>query len=161
MIHPVQNRNLWVAFAVWGSFWLFAPFMDTSDLFDLVNGLGVAIGVGVIFAYAPGAYRSLRLPPDRMLAGHYLVLGILTAVAGFVAHRFWGWIWRWVDKPTWMLDHKVLAWFFWIIASGYVVHLTSVNAIEGRVPGKNWVRLGIYVAAGLVLAAVAITFIGP
>jgi hypothetical protein len=151
----LRNRNIWIAFFVWGLYWTFAPFMDRADLFDLVNGLSVALGIGVIIAYCPGGWRSLKLKADDMTSGHYLVLGVITVCSAFTVHRVWQWVWRWYGEPKWMSSHLMVGWFLWIIASGYVVHITSVGAIDGRIPASNWVRLAGWVVIGLTIGLIA------
>lgn len=152
MRRAVRNRNLWIALSVWGVYWLFAPFMERHDLFNKLNGVAVAVGIGVLVAYIPGIWRALRLDHREWSAGYYLVSGVVVVCFAVGAMRVHGWLWRWLGRPNDMVDSLLFGFFLWMLISGYLVHLTSVGAIHGKIPSRNWMWAGIAVAAGLGIA---------
>jgi hypothetical protein len=58
-----------------------------------------------------------------------------------------------------MVDHPMVAFFIWVIATGYMIHLASAGAIDGQIPRASWIRLGAFVALGVALAGAAFWFI--
>jgi len=126
--------------------------MERSELFNKLNGVAVAVGIGVLIAYIPGLWRALRLDHREWSAGYYLVSGVVVVCFAVGAMRVWGWMWRWMGQPQGMPDSLILGFFMWMLISGYMVHLTSVGAIHGKIPSRNWMWAGIAVAIGLALA---------
>src|SRR5688500_6344879 len=82
-------------------------FLPTPYLFDLVNALTVSVGIGVLFAYAPGIAKSFR--ETHWTGAHYLVLGIAGTWGATTGRHLWNWAWRFTGKPDAMIDHPLVA----------------------------------------------------
>ncbi len=128
-------------------------------LFDLVNALTVAVGIGVLVAYGPGIFKSFQQP--RWDGSHYLVLGITATWTATAGRHLWNWAWRFMGKPPDMIDHWMVAFMVWLAFMGGVLHLTAKGAIGGEIPRENWIRLGVVVACGLATAFIVMVFFEP
>lgn len=134
-------------------------FLPTAYMFDLVNALTVAVGVGVLAAYGPGVWRSYQ--QDEWGGGHYLVLGIAVTWIATTLRHMWNWAWRFAGKPDAMIDHPAVAFLVFLAMLGGTLHLAASGAIDGDIPRRNWLRLGIALAVGLALAFIVIVFLEP
>lgn len=157
----MKNPVLLQAMAVWASFWILPFFIPPVYLFELVNALAVSLSVGVMFAFWPGVMEAIRTPRHELEGGHYLVLGIMTGATAIVAQFAWRGVWRLWDRPDWMITHPVLAFFIYMLATGFALHLSAQGAIGGRIPRRNKVMLGVAVATALMLTFVAAIILGP
>lgn len=134
-------------------------FLPTTYLFDLVNALTVSVGAGVLFAYAPGIWRSFAM--KRWTGGNFLVVGIAAAWASMTMRHLWNWAWRYFGKPDAMIDHPLVAFTVWLAMMGGFLHLAAGGAIDGDIPRENWLRAGAYIALGLALGSVVIIWLEP
>lgn len=145
-----KNRTIWHALAYWAAFIPLAYYVPREHLFDVLYAIACCVGVGVLVAYGPGMWRSLKL--QTLNGGHYLVLGIGCTWTATIARFVWGWAWRFLGRPDWMVDHVFIAFTVWVLISGGALHLTAKNAINGAIPKSNWLWLGAVSACGVALA---------
>jgi hypothetical protein len=153
-----HSRRFWIgAGAALG----FLPLvvLPRQFMFDIVNALTVAVGVGVLIAYLPGICRSLQ--ELRWDGTHYLVLGIFVTWSATALRHLWNWIWRFLGKPAEMIDHPIVAFLVWMTFMGGVLHMTARGALDGEIPRENWIRLGVVIAAGIVTGLLVIVFLEP
>jgi hypothetical protein len=129
---------------------LLVYFVDRADLITLMNGVMFSVAVAVVATFSRDTIRIIATGDvDRE---DYLLLGIIAAWASDVAVRFWTTLVRYLGRPEGFVDHPILALFLlWGIVGG-VLHLTAPNAIKGKVPTRNWIKVGAAVGIGTVLA---------
>jgi hypothetical protein len=154
----LRSRRFWVGLTATIGF-LPLVFMPRNYLFDLVNGLTVAVGVGVMIAYFPGICKSMREP--KWDGTHYLVMGIFITWLATATRHLWNWVWRYIGKPPEMIDHQFVAFLVWMYFLGGVMHMSAKGALDGEIPRSTWIRMGIAVAAGVGLGLLVILFLEP
>jgi hypothetical protein len=157
----MRNPILFQALIVWSAFWVLPIFIPIEYLFELVNALAVSLGIGVMFAFWPGMIEALKTPKHELEGGHYLVLGIMTGATAIVAQFAWRGVWRALEQPDWMIRHPLLAFFVYVVATAFALHLSAQGAIGGSIPRRNKIMLGVAVAAALMLTFIAIILLAP
>jgi hypothetical protein len=154
----LRSRRFWICL---GAVISFLPLISLPPnyLFDVVNALTVAVGVGVLIAYFPGICKSLREP--KWDGTHYLVMGIFVTWIATAVRHLWNWVWRFLGKPPDMIEHPFVAFLVWATFMGGIMHMTAKGALDGEIPRENWIRLGIVVAFGVMMGLLVIIFLEP
>lgn len=143
------SRTLWVAIACIGSFWLVSAFLPFVTMMEFLNGVALAVAIAVTIAYAPVWVEALTQDrPDRV---GQLTLGIGCTWGAFILSRMWSISWRGSGQPDWMENSPVVGFFVYMTILGGILHLTAPGAIDGDVPRRNWILIGITIGGGLVL----------
>jgi len=144
---------------LWSFFWILAWIIPSAYLFYLTNALTMCLAGGILVAYYPGIKDAL-IRRD-VGGGHWLILGIAVTWLATLMRIGWAWLWRILEFPDWMTDHPFLAFLTWMIATGGMLHLLAQDAIGGRIPKANWIRLGVLVAVGLFLTFLIVLLFDP
>lgn len=148
---------------VWGAvftlvaFWAVAPFVPRKLLFDVLNAVVSAVGLGVIAAYLPGVWITLRT--NLASTGHFLVTGIALTWVASNGRTFWNWAWRYYGKPDYMIDHLMVAFFLVVLIMGGILHLAAKDVIEEKVPTRTWRKAGILLSLGFAIGFLFIVFL--
>ena len=137
--------------AVWA---ISTTFVPPAIMIELENGILVALGIGIIVAYSGDTLAALRHPhPTR---GDILALGIFLSWTSVAIGRSMSAFGRAMHYDlAWFNNHATTLQIF-IGALGGVCHLTAPEAVDGWVPRKAWVRIGLVVASGLAIVLTAI-----
>lgn len=151
MINSISKRLLLVAALLLG----FLPlplFMQTDDLFMLLNAMTVVVGVAVIIAYLPGSMSWVWDRP-KTTAGHLLVIGITVSWLANIGRVSWLWAWRLSGQPddVAFFNHWFLAVTLYILIIGGSLHLLAHRAIDDKVPMSGWVTLLLATMIGLII----------
>jgi hypothetical protein len=135
------------------AFWVSAPFLPRIMLFDLVNAVGVTLGIFVFWAYAPGAWKAAKTSEglDRV---HYLILGIVSTWVAMVTRTVYIWVWRWRGEPDGGLDHIAVAFIAFLIIIGGVLHLIAPRVLDGIVPRTTVRHMVIALVIGILLGII-------
>ena len=149
-----RRQRLIVAAIAVAIFWPVAFLLERNHLFDIVNGLAVAVGCGIVATYSGAALRVFR--DNVCTPGHLLVVGIVTAWLAVVVRLLMIWIWRFNGQPEALINHVLLAFAVWLFVLGGALHLTARNAIEDTIPKSNLITLGLAVASGTLIGLVMI-----
>ena len=116
-------------------------------LIELLNGLVLAVGCGVCVAFLANAGEAMRA--ERPRADQILVAGIWWSWFAVIEQRVWSVVWRGLGTPMWLANSDFTTHFVSIALLAGLMHLAGPEAIDGRVPARQWVRIGLIVAAGL------------
>lgn len=120
------------------------------------NVILLSLACGIVVAYAPVAWDALR---RGMIDGaSILAMGILASWSGVAVARIVSVIWRVLDKPVDWLDSPWWGTHIALSAIGAICHLIAPEAVGGRIPTREWVRIGLMVAAGVFVGAGLIIF---
>jgi hypothetical protein len=155
-------------------FWIILFNVDRKDYFEIVNSTGVALAVGVVIAFGPGAWRALQKAPRDQTAGDVLITGIFILWSGILLSLIFLWLYRisgtqgwvritqlihaeWLQHVDW-LNGWSTALSRWIILLGGILHLSASGAIEKRVPARAYVYAGVVAALGVGVAMFLISF---
>lgn len=115
------------------------------------NVILLSLACGIVVAYAPVAWNALK---RGMIDGaSILAIGILSSWAGVVVARSISILWRVVDKPVEWLDSPYWGTHIMLSTIGAMCHLVAPEAVGGRIPTREWVRIGLMVAAGVFVGA--------
>ena len=130
--------------------------IEDSVLIDIDNALAIATTGGVLVAFAPAAWHALT--QVRTSDGEALVAGIFVHFFGSfysrianVAARNFGFN---IGTSDWVSGYLI----FLII--GAILHLNAPNIIDDRVPPRQWRKIGIITAVGLMVGMLFVIFSG-
>jgi drug/metabolite transporter (DMT)-like permease len=144
-----------------GLFWAVAPFVPRNIVYAVVNALALSIGVGIVIAYSREIWETIRLPRSEVGGGHILVLGIVLAWLSSAERGAFSYIYRYLGEPPEMMSTLFQAFAVWVLFWAGVLHLTAKGAIHGKIPRRNWVRVGIVVCVAMILALIGAVIIVP
>jgi hypothetical protein len=110
-------NNIRLLIIIGGFLLLFIPYvllMPRQTAFELLDVICVALAVGGASSYAQEAWEAIRLPIHRVLASHYIVIGVLlTAVE--MALLFGGmWYWRISGQPIDVINSSPILFTRWL-----------------------------------------------
>lgn len=151
----LRNKTVNVILLSWLLFWPIAWFVPRMALFDIINAMGMVLGLAVLVAYSPGLVETVRYP-ERMQKAHYLVLGIIATWIAMLVRSGILWTWRWYGEPPGWLDHWIMAFAAWLIVTGGALHLLAPGVIEGHIPRASFSHLGAALAIGITIGAVLV-----
>lgn len=120
------------------------------------NVILLSLACGIVVAYAPVAWDALK---RGMIDGaSILAIGILSSWAAVAVARMVSVAWRVIDKPVEWLDSPWWGTHIALSTIGAMCHLVAPEAVGGRIPTREWVRIGLMVAAGVFIGAGLIIF---
>jgi hypothetical protein len=161
----LKSKNFWVVVALSAMFWLIAPHYNRSYVFDVVNALSIAGCIGVVVMYYPSVAKKLGtwwwVFRNDLSGVHYFIIGVMGLLIYVAARHTYNVVWRWNDKPAWMIDHLWVAFMIWWTFMIAIMALLSRDMEEGMIPKENWRWIGIFVTFGLALAGLFITVFDP
>lgn len=134
--------------------WLLVGFILTlvvppNDLFEFASAATLCVGLGVVVAYFPRTMQILREGVRN--GGDILTLGIWIGWVGMIMARAHALAFQWMSKPAWMLEWNMRTFPVSIILLAGVFHLAGPEAIQGRVPKREWLKIGAIVAGGALI----------
>ena len=142
---------IFLAIVAWHLLWGSAALViDPTPLIELMNGLVLAVACGVVVAYLPLMREAVFEP--RPASAQILTAGIWLAWLAVLENRLWSIAWRSLGQPEWLLDTDFTTHFIALSMLAGLFHLAGPEAINGRVPSREWIRLGVIVGSGALLA---------
>lgn len=153
MTRSRAHRPLVVAVVGWHAAWgAVALATDAAGLIEVLNGLLLAVACGVCIAFFTNMWEALRA--ERPRSDQILVAGIWWSWLAIVEQRVWSMVWRGLGTPLWLANSDLTTHFVSVALLAGLMHLAGPEAIDGRVPARQWVRIGAIVAAGIALVVV-------
>ncbi|MFC5421938.1 hypothetical protein ACFPOB_20460 [Bosea eneae] len=119
---------------------------------EIGNIMVLALAAGIVVAYAPLAWMAFR--KGGLIDGaDILSVGIFASWAGVLYARSGSILWRLSGQPVDWLNSG--AWGFHIAFScvGALCHLIAPEAVAGRVPTRQWIKIGALVALAVLVVA--------
>lgn len=153
-----SSRTVKIAAALFAAYFAVAAFVPFKPLIEILNWGLIGVAGAVTIAYAPVAWRALAA--ERIDQVQQLTLGICLTWIAAIMMRLWAVAWRATGSPDWMLNSKVVGFFVYAAILGGVLHLTAPGAVDGRVPRRNWVTLGVAIGAALTVSGAVFVFSG-
>lgn len=148
------GRTVWIGLALLACYPLLGAALGTRPLTEALQAVRIAIGVAVAVAYGTACLDALLGP--RLDRVHQLALGIALAWTAAVLAGSWSLLWRLAGEPAWMLGSALEGFLVWLQILGGSLHLTAPGAIDGRVPKRNWIMLGLAAGGGAGLGALLV-----
>lgn len=131
---------------------LFAIVPETA-LIEALNLISLSFAGAVMVAYAPIVWRALG--EEMPTRGQVLSVGIfLTQAASFIARivslgfRSLGW--------RDVVNTDLVSLFVYLTIIGALCHLNAPEVVDGAVPTRQWVRIGMIFGLGIFLVALFI-----
>lgn len=155
----ISNRIFEVILAVTVLYWAIAPFMARYLVFEIVNSLLLSISLGIVVAFTPGAWRSMRMPWDLLTASHFITVGIWLFWLVEAMQRLWSLIFRALGFQAAMAYHLWLGYLLVMSIVAGIFHII-VKEPSDLFPRSNWRNIGIIVAISLMMLLVGIRIIG-
>jgi len=150
VLSPISHH----AAALIVAFWIAAYFVPSYILIQIMNYIVIAVAVAVIISFMPSVLVALKrgYPIDRVAQ---LTIGITLAWVASTMIRLWSAGGR-ILELEWMRNSPVIAFCLFLSACAGILHLTAPGAIDGHIPSKNWVIVGVAVGAGCLIAGILI-----
>lgn len=102
------------------------------------------------FPAAAGAFRNPTLDGAAVMA-----LGIFLGGFGVVYQTLWSVAWRIFDKSSEWIDSWLWGLHIAIFCCSAVCILLGPEVTNGRVPTKQWLRMGVYVSVSMMIFGLA------
>lgn len=145
---------IWVFAFLHVAYIVLMAILPRDDLLTLMNGLLFCVAISVVFTFSRDTLRIVMA--GRVDREDYLLLGIVVAWTSVACLRAWVTVWRFLDRPPSWVDDPILGLFIlWAILAGALM-MTAPSAFKGRIPAKNWAKLGFTVCVGSIIAFIVI-----
>jgi hypothetical protein len=151
-----RSSTVWTASGIFIASLLVYWFIDLNAAFEVVNAIAMATSLGVAVAWLPLSVHSIRKHIRELRSDDVLFIGVeLLAINGFIIFSLL-WLYRLTEDPYWR-DHELAFVARVGVALGFVMFLAASRAIDGEIPPKSYLRVGAYVAVGVIAAIILIT----
>ena len=149
VIRFLRSNVIFGAILLLGGYWPVAFLAPNHYTIELLRIAQAAIGVTVVTAYMPMALRALLSKnPDRV---GQLSMGITLGFSSLVFSGLWFLLWRMGGQPAWMLSSEFAGFVIWMSILAGVLHVTAPGAINGMVPRRNLIILGLTMGAAVAI----------
>ena len=127
-----------------------APFLIVVQ-----NVILIGVSAAICIAFLPEVIDGFR--NDRPLTPEFTIsLGIVASWADWSLRALVSLTFRGVPGLKWIVDSDInSAILFWTLCAA-MCHLQAPQVINGRVPAKKWIRVGIITGIGLMAATLLI-----
>lgn len=125
--------------------------------FEIGNIILLSLSVGIAIAYLPNVIDALRY---RMIDGADMAaISVFLCYSGIATGRGLSIAWRLAGKPPGWVDTTIWALQNSLLLMAAVTLTLAPQALAGRVPPKQWLKLGLTVSASVFAAALYIIFV--
>jgi len=150
------TSNLAFILAVVGvlSFSLIYAALGHDNATNLASILPFGAASIIVVTWATAAYQAVRYN-SREGAG-ILVFGVFLTALGIVENRAYTLVYRWLDRPEWLLTSVLNPLGPWMIFWGLAIILLAPGTVRGNVPWTNIVYIVVAAFLGGMLTAATI-----
>jgi hypothetical protein len=124
-------------------------FVPNADMIVATRILAAGFYSAVVFAYAGDAWAAVIEPKPQK--SDFLIAGIWLSFLSHLLQTIYAIIYRLADAPTWLLNAEVVPFIVGASILAAMLHIVATGAIEGEVPRRSRVTLGIAVGAAVIL----------
>jgi hypothetical protein len=152
---PMNTLRRWtliaMLLAVVASYPVAIVVLGAQKAIEIGNVMVLALSAGIVVAYAPVARDAFRY---GMIDGaNILSIGIFASwLATFVA-RGGSIVWRLAGQPPEWLNSAPWGFHIALSCMGALCHLIAPEAVAGRVPTRQWIKIGVLVALTVLIVA--------
>jgi hypothetical protein len=139
-------------------FYISTQFLNPGPIVEMVRVASIPLSVAVVVAYGDGAFRAMfARHPDKFAM---LTLGIVVSWASVALTSTWSVLWRLSGQPAWWVNSYPNSFGLYIALAAAVLHITAPGAVDGRIPKKLMIHLGL-IAAIVTSLAIAVVIARP
>ncbi len=125
--------------------------LGPRQTFELGNIVLLSFAAGLVVAYTPNVIDAFNRP---MIDGAgLLAVAIWIFWAGTAVGRVLSITWRMFGKPPAWLDNAIWSSQNAILCTAAVCFMIAPQAMAGRIPPRQWWRMGLMTAASVFVAA--------
>lgn len=137
-------------------FWGVALLLPQRAMMQILNICTLSVSVAVVTTYMPVWIRTLC--KERLDGPEALSLGIGCTWASEIGQRVWSIAWRGLDQPLWMTQSPLLPLLVYLTLIGGVQHITAPGVINGVIPTRNWIALGLSAGVATLLTLLLVRY---
>jgi hypothetical protein len=110
----------------WVIFWPITWYLPVIQLFEVLNIIGVVLGITALMFAGPGIARTFHA--KRPMPGeYYFVLSIISAWVAILTRSLTLTYWRWHGEPPGGLDGFAMSFAAYVTITAAVLLLVGVN----------------------------------
>lgn len=158
--NPEQIRGaIWLSVILLGTgYMLINAFVSNADMNIAIGVLQAAAATMVVYIYGKDAWRAVRKKnPART---DFLIVGIVLAWLSTDGMAILAVLFRLAGMPAWFVNSEVYAPVRLLSVVAAVLHVSAPGAVDGLVPRKNRMAMGVGLG-GAVLLALALLWSRP
>lgn len=135
---------------------LINAFVPNADMIVATRTLAAGFYAVVLYVYAADAWRATMKPEPRR--SDFLIVGIWLSFLSHFGQTVYSLVYRLADAPGWLLNAEIVPFIVLFSVLGAVLHVAAPGSVDGTVPRRNRIALGIGVGlAVLTVMALLIT----
>jgi hypothetical protein len=139
-------------------FYVATQTFNPGPIVEMVRVASIPLSVAVVVAYGDGGIRALfARNPDKF---QMLTLGIVVSWGSVALSASWSVLWRLAGQPAWWVNSYANSFGLYLGLAAALLHITAPGAVDGRIPRKLMIRLGV-IAAIVVSLACAVVLARP
>jgi hypothetical protein len=142
------------------AFYVVTFFAPQPALMQFLNICTLSVAIAVVITYAPIWIETLMRPIGEVSGTEMLSLGIGCTWTSEIGQRIWSLIWRGMGHPEVMTTNYSLPFLLYISVLGGIQHITSPGAVNGFVPTRNWIVLGIRIGTSTLVTLLSLWWTG-
>lgn len=139
---------VWSLAALYSVLIIAAQIFNELTLQDIINAMSLAAWTGALVAYSRHAIVGLREmnPTKPMVLAVGICLSGFAAVLGSLAQLY-----ALNFDGQWIYGTDLVSWVRWTQMCAAICHMAAPQAIEGKIPTKAMVKIGVITAAGVLM----------
>lgn len=143
-----------------GLFWLAWTTLSLEVITEIASSLVLGTTLTLTVTWAPAAIRAIvhTLRGGRLDGYQIFHVGFWLLNVALLFQRIWIIIFRWADRPDWMLSLPWSAFSAWTIACASALIILSPETIKGEVPNRNKLYVAFAACLGSLIAGITIGF---
>lgn len=124
--------------------------VPNADMILATRVLATGFYSAVLYVYWRDAWTALRKPDPRR--SDFLIVGIWASFLSHWCQNLYSLAYRLAQAPQWLLTAEVVSPIVMLSVVAAVLHVAAPGAVDGTVPRRNRIALGV----GVGIAALAV-----
>lgn len=156
----VKSRVIEAMVAGCASYWFFAPFVDYGLLSTIINGILMALWIGLTAAYWHGTWIAVR-DQENPLGGQIALAAVALLALAIVGIFSWGWAYQYLGQPEFMRNNIFRGWIsWWFLVATVMLGIAGTVDKTSILPQESWRRVFVVAVMAVVLTLALVYTIG-
>lgn len=125
-------------------------FVPNADLILATRTLAAGFYATVLYVYGADAWKALTAPNPKRT--DFLIVGIWISFASHMMQSLYSILYR-LSPSQWLLNSEIVSPIVLLGVVAAILHVSAPGAVDGTVPRRNRVALGVGVGAATVIVA--------